>query len=116
MKGVTVLRKQQVAFIPHPDDTSGKSRFAPIHEKTGQDMWMELVTILTGAKTDPHSEEESLVYQPQGVVQLLWGEQPGNETFVYPGDFVHIPRNVKHQAINAGSEEVIAIVARARQK
>ncbi len=80
-----------------------------------QGLSMHLVVIPPGARAEPHAHRghETAIYVIEGRVETRFG--PGLESSVVsePGDFLFIPPDVPHEAINLSTTEPArAIVAR----
>lgn len=76
---------------------------------------MHIVVIPPGARAEPHSHVgyETGIYVLQGRVCTRWGDSLENEIISEAGDFLFIPPNVPHEAINlSDSEAARAVVAR----
>jgi len=76
---------------------------------------MHLVVIPPGAAADPHVHQdfETAIYVLAGRVETRYGEELENSVVTEAGDFLFIPPNVPHEAINLSkTEPARAIVAR----
>jgi len=76
---------------------------------------MHIVVIPPGARAEPHSHigYETGIYVLQGKVCTRWGDSLENEIISEAGDFLFIPPNVPHEAINLSDTEAArAVVAR----
>lgn len=76
---------------------------------------MHIVVIPPGAKAEPHWHDgyETAIYVLQGRVQTRYGENLTQSVISEAGDFLFIPPNVPHEAINlSNTEPARAIVAR----
>jgi uncharacterized RmlC-like cupin family protein len=76
---------------------------------------MHIVVIPPGAAAEPHLHEgyETAIYVLQGRVQTRYGDGLAHSVISEAGDFLFIPPNVPHEAINLSkSEPARAIVAR----
>lgn len=76
---------------------------------------MHLVVIAPGARSEPHSHRgyETSIYVLQGRVQTRYGAGLAQSVVSEAGDFLFIPADVPHEAINLSSTEPArAIVAR----
>ena len=76
---------------------------------------MHLVAIPPGAKAEPHvhSGYETGIYVLEGRVLTRWGKSLENEIISEAGEFLFIPPDVPHEAINLSSREIArAVVAR----
>jgi uncharacterized RmlC-like cupin family protein len=76
---------------------------------------MHMVVIPPGAKADPHSHVgyETGIYVLEGKVLTRWGHDLENEVVSEAGEFLFIPPDVPHEAINlSATKPARAIVAR----
>jgi len=76
---------------------------------------MHIVVIPPGARAEPHRHVgyETGIYVLQGRVCTRWGESLEHEIISEAGDFLFIPPNVPHEAINLSDTEAArAVVAR----
>ena len=76
---------------------------------------MHLVVIPPGARADPHSHRgyETAIYVLEGRVETRYGAQLESSVVSVAGDFLFIPPDVPHEAINlSATEPARAIVAR----
>ena len=76
---------------------------------------MHMIVIPPGARAEPHLHEgyETAIYVLQGRVETRYGEGLSNSVISEAGDFLFIPPNVPHEAINlSDTEPARAIVAR----
>lgn len=76
---------------------------------------MHLVVIPPGARSEPHIHigYETGIYVLEGAVMTRWGSQLENEVVSVAGEFLYIPPDVPHEAINLSQTAVArAIVAR----
>jgi uncharacterized RmlC-like cupin family protein len=76
---------------------------------------MHLVVIPPGGRSEPHAHSgyETGIYVLQGRVKTRWGRQLEHEVVSEAGDFLFIPPDVPHEAVNlSDSEPARAIVAR----
>ena len=76
---------------------------------------MHMVVIPPGARSEPHAhlEYETGIYVLEGKVLTRWGNRLENETISAAGDFLFIPPNVPHEAINLSeTDPARAIVCR----
>ena len=91
--------------------------FIGISGKTvgAQGLSMHIVVIPPGARAEPHKHigYETGIYVLEGRVLTRWGERLENEVVSGPGDFLFVPPDVPHEAINLSTTEPArAIVAR----
>lgn len=80
-----------------------------------QGLAMHLVVIPPGARAAPHIHRgyETGIYVVEGRVETRWGEGLVNSVVSQAGDFLFIPADVPHEAINLSpTEPARAIVAR----
>lgn len=76
---------------------------------------MHLVVIPPGARAEPHVHRghETAIYVLEGRVETRWGEGLQSSVVSEAGDFLFIPPDVPHEAINlSASEPARAVVAR----
>ena len=76
---------------------------------------MHLVVIPPGARAEPHSHRghETAIYVLEGTVQTRFGPGLADSVVTGPGDFLFIPPDVPHEAINlSATEPARAIVSR----
>jgi len=76
---------------------------------------MHLVVIPPGARAEPHSHRghETAIYVLEGRVETRWGPGLVNSAVSEAGDFLFIPPDQPHEAINlSATEPARAIVAR----
>jgi len=76
---------------------------------------MHLVVIPPGARAEPHSHRgyETGIYVIEGRVETRWGPDLASSVVSEAGDFLFIPPDVPHEAINlSATEPARAIVAR----
>jgi uncharacterized RmlC-like cupin family protein len=80
-----------------------------------QGLAMHLVVIPPGARAVPHVHRgyETAIYVIEGRVETRWGEGLAQSVVSEAGDFLFIPPDVPHEAINlSATEPARAIVAR----
>jgi uncharacterized RmlC-like cupin family protein len=80
-----------------------------------QVIWLGMITLLAGARTKAHVHEhhETALYMTGGDVMELWtGDELEHCESVRPGDYIYIPANVLHVAVNRGSSPAVFIGAR----
>lgn len=80
-----------------------------------QGLAMHLVVIPPGARATPHIHRgyETAIYVIEGRVETRWGEGLANSVVSEAGDFLFIPPDVPHEAINlSATEPARAVVAR----
>jgi uncharacterized RmlC-like cupin family protein len=76
---------------------------------------MHLVVIPPGAKAEPHAHRgyETAIYVLEGRVQTRYGAGLASSVVSEAGDFLYIPPDEPHEAINlSATEPARAIVAR----
>lgn len=76
---------------------------------------MHIVVIPPGAKAEPHSHVgyETGIYVLEGRVLTRWGRDLENEVVSEPGDFLFVPPDVPHEAVNLSPDKPArAVVAR----
>jgi uncharacterized RmlC-like cupin family protein len=74
-----------------------------------------MVVIPPGARAEPHMHQsyETAIYVLEGQVETRYGEGLSNSVVTGAGEFLFIPPDVPHEAINLSSTEPArAIVAR----
>jgi uncharacterized RmlC-like cupin family protein len=85
-------------------------------ESTGsQGVWLGQVRIPPGGRTKAHLHErhETGLYLVSGEAEMWSGDDLRERVVVNVGDYVYIPANVPHVAVNRSDREpVVAIVAR----
>lgn len=91
--------------------------FIGVSEKTAgaRGLSMHMVVIPPGARAEPHWHEgyETAIYVLQGRVETRYGDDLSGSVVSEAGDFLFIPPNVPHEAINlSDTEPARAIVAR----
>ncbi len=76
---------------------------------------MHIVIIPPGARAEPHRHVgyETGLFVLEGRVLTRWGDRLENEVISEAGDFLFVPPDVPHEAINlSGTEPARAVVAR----
>jgi uncharacterized RmlC-like cupin family protein len=85
-------------------------------ETTGsQVIWLGLMALPPGGRTKAHVHEhhETALYMMSGDALELWtGDELEHFEAVRPGDFVYIPANVLHVAVNRGATTAVFIGSR----
>lgn len=85
-------------------------------ETTGsQAIWLGLMALPPGGRTKAHVHEhhETALYMMSGDVLELWtGDELEHCEAVRPGDFVYVPANVLHVAVNRGAAPAIFVGSR----
>jgi uncharacterized RmlC-like cupin family protein len=80
-----------------------------------QTIWLGLMTLPPGARTKAHVHEhhETALYMMSGdVVELRTGDDLEHCDAVRPGDFIYIPANVLHVAVNRGAAPAVFMGSR----
>jgi uncharacterized RmlC-like cupin family protein len=78
-------------------------------------LWLGIVTIPPGGRTRAHVHEhhESAFYMLSGSGVELWsGDRLAHRDPVRPGDYLFIPTNTLHVAVNRGDEPAVFIGSR----
>lgn len=78
-------------------------------------LWLGIATIPPGRRTKAHvhAHHETAFYMLSGDELELWtGAQLQYRDVVYPGDYLYIPANVLHVAVNRTSQPAVFIGAR----
>ena len=78
-------------------------------------LWLGMATIPAGQRTKAHVHErhETAFYMLSGDELELWtGDQLQYRDVVHPGDYLFIPANVLHVAVNRGTSPAVFIGAR----
>jgi uncharacterized RmlC-like cupin family protein len=78
-------------------------------------LWLGIATIQPGHRTKAHvhAHHETAFYMLSGDQLELWtGDQLQYRDVVHPGDFLYIPANVLHVAVNRTSQPAVFIGAR----
>ncbi len=85
-------------------------------ETVGSQMiWLGMMTLPPGARTKAHIHEhhETALYMTSGEALELWtGDELEHCESVRPGDYIYIPANVLHVAVNRGNTPAVFIGAR----
>ena len=85
-------------------------------ETTGsQVIWLGLMALPPGGRTKAHVHEhhETALYMMSGDALELWtGDELEHCEAIRPGDFVYIPANVLHVAVNRGAMTAVFIGSR----
>ena len=85
-------------------------------ETTGsQVIWLGLMALPPGGRTKAHVHEthETALYMMSGDALELWtGDELEHCEAVRPGDFVYIPANVLHVAVNRGAAPAVFVGSR----
>jgi uncharacterized RmlC-like cupin family protein len=78
-------------------------------------IWLGLMTLPPGARTKAHVHEdhETALYMMSGDALELWtGDNLEHCDNVRPGDYVYIPENVLHVAVNRGTTPAVFMGSR----
>ncbi len=78
-------------------------------------LWLGIVTIPPGGRTKAHvhARHESAFYMMSGDGVEMWsGEGLGQRATVRPGDYLFIPTNTLHVAVNRGDQPAVFIGCR----
>lgn len=85
-------------------------------ETTGSRVvWLGLMALPAGGRTKAHVHEhhETALYMMSGNAVELWtGDELEHCEAVRPGDFIYIPANVLHVAVNRGAAPAIFVGSR----
>lgn len=79
------------------------------------DLWLGVVTIPPGKRTKAHVHErhESAFYMLSGESIELWsGEGLAERAVAHPGDYIYVPKNVVHVAVNRSTVPAVFVGAR----
>jgi uncharacterized RmlC-like cupin family protein len=80
-----------------------------------QIIWLGLMTLPPGARTRAHVHEhhETALYMMSGDVLELWtGDELEHCDHVRPGDYIYVPANVLHVAVNRGTTPAVFMGSR----
>jgi uncharacterized RmlC-like cupin family protein len=80
-----------------------------------QVIWLGLMALPPGARTKAHAHgnHETALYMMSGDVLELWtGKELEHCDSVRPGDYVYIPANVPHVAVNRGTAPAVFMGSR----
>ncbi|MCC8974313.1 cupin domain-containing protein [Bradyrhizobium brasilense] len=78
-------------------------------------IWLGRITLPAGKRTRAHVHEhhETALYMLSGDEMELWtGDQLEYRDIVRPGDYIFIPANMLHVAVNRGAQPAVVIGAR----
>ncbi len=78
-------------------------------------LWLGTATIPPGQRTKAHVHEhhETAFYMLSGDELEVWtGDQLQHRDIVSPGDYLYIPANVLHVAVNRGNKPAVFLGAR----
>jgi uncharacterized RmlC-like cupin family protein len=78
-------------------------------------IWLGRITLPPGKRTRAHVHEhhETALYMLSGDEMELWtGDQLQYRDTVHPGDYIFIPANMLHVAVNRGAQSAVFIGSR----
>jgi uncharacterized RmlC-like cupin family protein len=78
-------------------------------------LWLGMITLPPGKRTRAHVHQhhETALYMLSGDEMELWtGDQLQYRDIVRPGDYIFIPANMLHIAVNRGARPVVFIGSR----
>jgi uncharacterized RmlC-like cupin family protein len=78
-------------------------------------IWLGMITLPQGKRTRAHVHEfhETALYMMSGTEMELWtGDQLQYQDIVKPGDYIFIPTNMLHVAVNRSDKAAVFIGAR----
>ena len=78
-------------------------------------LWLGIATIPPGKRTKAHVHErhETAFYMLSGEELELWsGDELQHRDVMHPGDYLYIPANVLHVAVNRGDQPAVFVGAR----
>lgn len=78
-------------------------------------LWLGMITLPPGKRTRAHVHEhhETALYMLSGDDMELWtGDQLQYRDIVRPGDYIFIPANMLHVAVNRGEQPAVFIGSR----
>ena len=78
-------------------------------------IWLGMITLPHGKRTRAHVHEhhETAMYMLSGDEMELWtGDQLQYRDIVRPGDYIFIPANMLHVAVNRGAQSAVLIGSR----
>lgn len=78
-------------------------------------LWLGIATIPPGQRTKAHVHErhETAFYMLSGDELEIWsGDELQHRDVVHPGDYLYIPANLLHVAVNRGSTPAVFIGSR----
>jgi uncharacterized RmlC-like cupin family protein len=88
--------------------TPGSLRMSAIAAMHGiiSSLWAGIFVVGPSAKTGihHHGEQDTVVYVLDGEARVRWGDFGEYSATVRAGDFLHVPRWLPHQEINASKE------------
>ena len=79
-----------------------------------QVLFLGAVTLPAGAtnKAHVHERHETALYLLSGELEIWTGDQLQHREAVRPGDYIYIPANVLHVAVNLGEKPAVCIGTR----
>ncbi|WGR92004.1 cupin domain-containing protein [Bradyrhizobium sp. ISRA443] len=78
-------------------------------------IWLGVITLPPGKRTKAHVHEchETALYMLSGEEIELWtGDQLQYRDVVHPGDYIFVPANMLHVAVNRGAAPAVFVGAR----
>ena len=77
-------------------------------------LFLGIVTLPPGARTRAHVHErhETALYLLSGELDLWTGDQLQHREIAGPGDYIYIPANVLHVAVNCGDQPAVCVGTR----
>lgn len=78
-------------------------------------LWLGMITLPAGKRTRAHVHEhhETALYMLSGDEMELWtGDQLQYRDIVRPGDYIFIPANMLHVAVNRGAQPAVFVGSR----
>jgi uncharacterized RmlC-like cupin family protein len=78
-------------------------------------IWLGMISLPPGKRTRAHVHEhhETALYMLSGDEMELWtGDQLQYRDIVQPGDYIFIPANMLHVAVNRGAQSAVFIGSR----
>ena len=77
-------------------------------------LFLGVVTLPVGARTRAHVHErhETALYLLDGEIEVWTGDQLQHREVVRPGDYIYIPANVLHVAVNRGEKPAVCVGTR----
>jgi len=78
-------------------------------------LWLGMISLPAGKRTRAHVHEyhETALYMVSGDQMELWtGDQLQYRNVVQPGDYIFIPANMLHVAVNRGNHPAVFIGSR----
>ncbi|MCG2638603.1 MULTISPECIES: cupin domain-containing protein [Bradyrhizobium] len=77
-------------------------------------LFLGIVTLPAGVRTKAHVHErhDTALYLLSGEIEMWTGDQLQHRELVRPGDYIYIPANVLHVAVNRGEKPAVCIGTR----